>query len=123
MKREIKFMAWDIVGKKFIMGATSITWENSIVSIPSSMEDQFILCQFTGLQDKNGKDIFEGDIVRGHYLGDQYQDGLVFWNRDGFYVKGAGTPLSNFALQSCLEIIGNKYENPELITDFRIMTK
>ena len=92
--------------------------------------DQKILMQFTGLQDKNGKDIYFGDILS--TSNDHYQFDL--WTKEdyGYSVvieneKELGVSFSNWVpehsnCESCydfffVEVIGNIYENPELITD------
>jgi hypothetical protein len=65
--------------------------------------------QYTGLKDRNGKEIYEGDFT---------DEGPVIFHNDylGFFVKTNSEeefkPLYDFAL---LEIIGNIYENPELL--------
>lgn len=67
--------------------------------------------QFTGLTDKNGKKIFEGDIVK------DTTDGVI---REVFYSDGSAMFLKKGILKSCLgnpfnlEIIGNIHDNPEL---------
>ena len=70
--------------------------------------------QFTGLQDKNGKDIYEGDIL--NYASRDFAQGLkaiVEWIGSGFYCH------DNISISAMLEqqaeIIGNIYENPDLI--------
>ncbi len=86
-----------------------------------------ILMQFTGLKDKNGKDIWEGDILHETWwkLGDENlglangvkrvvtweikQDSDNEYCNDGF-VGFEGFPISHF-----FEVIGNIYENPELV--------
>lgn len=65
-------------------------------------EGQFELMQFTGLHDRNGKEIYEGDIVK------LYHDKLgVYWDKDGHW--------SHCGLLDLSEVIGNIHENPELL--------
>ena len=76
--------------------------------------------QYTGLTDKNGKKIFEGDIVR-HYHDKQfpesYSEGVVFWDEE--YLRWKRT--TNQSVNCCLgndcvyEVIGNIHDNPELL--------
>ena len=85
----------------------------------SSRLGKGILMQYTGLKDKNGKEIYEGDILYVRYgpdalggkQGGQYK--TVSWKVSGN--KGrTGFNLSS-AIKNNYEIIGNIYENPELI--------
>ena len=74
--------------------------------------DRFKLMQCTGLKDKNGKLIYEGDIVSGTSAIGRPQQDIVKWQESGFSPWAwfeAGMYLSD------LEIIGNIYENPELL--------
>ncbi|VIT19892.1 YopX protein [Streptococcus pneumoniae] len=80
--------------------------------------DEIELMQSTGLKDKNGKDVFIGDIVkctRGclHevYLEKEY-GGTFIGGMPSIYLKGL---LSGYAWTEDEEIIGNVYENPELL--------
>ena len=75
------------------------------------------ICQFTGLTDKNGKKIFEGDIVR--YMNKETM--VVVWNKDSasFAIAYSAINFNYIATISSahiyLEVIGNIHDNPELL--------
>ena len=96
--------------------------------------DRSTLGQYTGLKDKNGKEIYEGDIIKMHYFFDNYdliiigafEDeanliGIVKCELlDGFYVKDIddnGRSYLQWVQETTeeLEVIGNIYDNPELL--------
>lgn len=74
------------------------------------------LGQYTGIEDKNGTKIFEGDFIKAKHNTNLYS---VYWNEDRFYIedvwgnliKPTQTAINHF---EC-EIVGNIYDNPELI--------
>ena len=121
MKREIKFRAWDKETKKMFENETLCSeFSNWYVWIMDGQVGRDIeLMQFTGLKDKNGKEIYEGDIVKFYYLG--WHTSEVVYMSDGFYVKTNGhieDVRENLGLAfpfKDIEIIGNIYENPDLI--------
>ena len=71
--------------------------------------------QFTGLHDKNGKEIYEGDVLE-DTLG---RKKLVEYYKDGFWLNASleGAEWCLRQVHSSSKIIGNIYENPELLTD------
>ncbi len=83
--------------------------------------DPNTLCRYTGCHDKNGKPIWENDILIG-YLDDNYPQNatyeMVFWNKSGFCTKEQGSndisELGEFD-QKNFEVCGNIFDNSELL--------
>jgi uncharacterized phage protein (TIGR01671 family) len=120
MGREIKFRAWsmDMTGEFNVY-----EWETIKSTFASFIDDDAtILMQYTGLKDKNGVEIYEGDILKS-------DKGVLFkvlWGKDrGRYYAITNNVYSKsnkkyFAkgmlwIKEHCEVIGNKYENPELL--------
>ena len=137
--REIKFRAWDVQNKcwipkeKFLIAPDGTLWTEDTSDgtqrfIPELPENEggieYKLSQFTGLHDKNGKDIFEGDIVRGN---EKHTCDLRCRPKCKIKVLTMEVPeitraswwiYSGFqSPDRDIEIIGNIYENPELLND------
>jgi hypothetical protein len=119
-----KFRAWDKVFKEMVQvnalvldeQVVKVTYKNGNVAKEDMKE--YELMQSTGLFDRNGKEVFVGDIVkctRGchHevYLEKEY-GGTFIGGMPAIYLKGL---LNGYAWTEDEEIIGNIYENPELL--------
>ena len=125
-----KFRAW-MKSPKWMCDVTNISFDSKLVDICQqgdiersteiSVEfDEIELMQSTGLKDKNGKEVFIGDIVKctrgcSHevYLEKEY-GGTFIGGMPAIYLKGL---LSGYAWTEDEEIIGNVYGNKELLED------
>lgn len=132
--REIKFRAWDSEEKKMLLpdgiyGGDYSPFPNTNIIVDllaesindnwgaDELTERYVLMQYTGLQDKNGKEIYEGDIVcvcnnkHGYFqviFVNAYVGGWLLQHPEGTMSLGARDKKD-------LEIIGNIYENPELV--------
>lgn len=116
--REIKFRAWDKPGKHMYFSFPIVSHGEWNIFYLSDLVDKFesgnyILMQYTGLRDRHGKEIYEGDIVRS-----SAEIVLVEWRGEMWTEEGFITGFSElFEGANCYEIIGNVYENPELLKE------
>ena len=137
--REIKFRAWD-TGRKKMFGAKQIHfyspvekdgklsgtqsheviygWNDDNSSNWGKVGFDCILMQYTGLKDKNGVEIYEGDVIREdsppHHCGE------IKYDRGAFYISGIINDYSELChtlVDDFWAIIGNIYENPELLKE------
>ena len=118
-----KYRAWDKETKT--MNGMAEIYRNRNQEIELRPRDEnIILMQSTGLKDKNGKEIFEGDIIRYNIdvVDIKRHPTLGFYTvldgREGFF--GDGMSIDDFEedakeFSKTAEIIGNIYENPELL--------
>ena len=110
MQRTIKFRAWDKTLNKIHSWSTI---ENHF-TLEELLDDNFFeAMQYTGLKDKNGVEIYEGDILS--YFGFEYEvtfeESAFGWSEDGQFYAFAEMAIDEIEKT---KIIGNIYENPEL---------
>lgn len=109
--RTIKFRTWNPVKKMMELTEGYASFDGGIFSVDvGSKEDVYM--QYTGLKDKNDKEIYEGDIVKSEF--GKVEE--VVWVK-GLMDQIAGWYGIDTRLTDELEIIGNIYENKDLLNE------
>ncbi|MDU7031157.1 MAG: YopX family protein [Clostridiales bacterium] len=154
MSKEIKFRAWDKMDKvmcdvtymKFSkVQYTNVGYRKNIrgklidenAALDENMSGTCVLMRYTGEHDKNGKELYEGDIVSFEAIGEEgyeYREGIDFMNRAVIVWNDGRFELDRFlsdnsgvlddmndchkdfwnVLKGC-EVVGNIYDNPALL--------
>lgn len=133
MNREIKFRVWSDLTKRMVSDVSLLqdvvdkSVRGSVLSLRPRTDGHHVM-QFTGLVDKHGVEIYEGDILKyafddAAYEPEDYEDGLPYvmfdfgcfryrynhWEAEGL----TGLPLGDST--SYMVVVGNVHENPELL--------
>lgn len=123
--KELRFRAWD--GKKMIDDVIPVSETSILELFEYEWQETEVEAveQYTGLKDKNGKEIFEGDIVKARWFRTKNArfdtSGEVKFNDGWFYIYDdpdaqdrLGVPIHN-----CydIEVIGNVHQNADLLED------
>src|SRR3990172_259187 len=111
----LRFRAWDLEHKVLIEAHEDLwlaldgeVWEKGFDDCPPERTTQFLIEQSTGLHDKNGVEIYEGDILA-HFEMRGVQFTMEWEQRTAQF-----TPYSP---HDCYEVIGNIHESPELLVE------
>ncbi|WP_373394254.1 YopX family protein [Lactiplantibacillus plantarum] len=127
----IKFRAWNQIDSEYIneinavmsLDGSHIWWDINDSGEMKYEDDQdnYKLEQFTGLKDVNGKEIYEGDIIKSSYKYAQPKVSQIIIEDGNSYILGEDLATGNEMLVSDhiseIKVIGNVHENPELLKE------
>lgn len=127
--REIKFRAWKNQAER-MYDVTNMMWKDDWIGVNSTdsiginyvdnhLPNDYELMQYTGLKDKNEVEIYEGDVCLYDGLPGAKKGLPIVWHRGGFFLQGRlvtdTEPLTQVSSHRSMEVIGNIWENPELL--------
>ncbi|MDA2921682.1 YopX family protein [Patescibacteria group bacterium AH-259-L07] len=114
--REIKFRGVDENNKIYNLSAINLKTMAGFCKVKGRVEEEWCkfekFIQFTGLKDKNGKEIYEGDILMSrNFSGEFSKIEVIYSQKEGAFTTKEGYLFARYENK----IIGNIYENPELL--------
>ena len=129
--REIKFRAWDPINKE-MWAFVYPTWNGNVEGkkelffdkvakvemMPTDNDDQPILMQYTGFRDQYGSQVYDGDVIEwSEGIFGYIKRGVVRWDDaiPGWSVTNTTSGFGYILREQMPKIIGNIYENPELL--------
>lgn len=122
--KEIKFRAWDN-DRKVMMPNYGVVGQIDAECNAEGQQDEstnFELMQYVGLKDKNGKEMYEKDIIKIEMYDNEYKLFVIEWNDDYcgyvlYYDSDEYEEFNNWLDTSTFEIVDNTFENYELLHD------
>lgn len=122
--RELDLRVWDNVAKRMSYSKIELFDDMLGFRFEHFETDKPIFMLYTGLRDKNGKKIYEGDILRSP-MAKELMDNIVIYGHSGFEHKWINEKVSSIRgrdhepifrnVSNIFEVIGNVFENPELL--------
>ena len=137
--REFKFRVWDLEKKFYLNQDDEFHFYEPVcgwqcpIPLCECLRDKkrYVVQQYTGLTDSKGNHIYEGDIIKEHHFEDwgdkigyeyigivvykEYSDDILYAGYKTIPAKNQNTKFRGNAIQSDCEVIGNIFENPELL--------
>ena len=115
---DIKFKAKRLDGKGWAIGDLLHSYENGAIIVPiegggAFSVDPSSICQFTGLKDCNGNEVWEGDVIKSPYFGIEH---TIEWNNHlcSFNaldeIRSSQNPLGTLIMSFGWYVVGNKFE-------------